>query len=427
MATIKQKNSFKDNKSAWILIISVWLFYVSMMVNKSIYNAEIIEIMNFFKVDKVTSSYATSAYYFTYGFMQLIFAKLVEKINVRKYLVVTVSLSAVCTFLVGCATEIWQTCLLLGLNGVFHAGIWPGCILVVSRYVPPRMQTTANGVLSVGFASGFILSYITSALFIQISTWKMTFWLFGILTVPVVIFFTYMFAKAEKSALVSESESTSKQTESKELDHLNHALIQKLLRVFLILVGMIAFLASVIYYGVSNWIPALMYDVFNMPSSISTLLTVLVPIVGIFGPFIAISLSRHNNIFKVCIMLTAIYGAILLTLSFLYKTNFLFSLASSVLSLMIMRGVTNSIGVSVILKVRNIFNPAVLTSILNAMASLGASLGPTFTGAILDNLGRPLYYIILFIISMLSLLIAVLCIKISKKLRILRKTVLTLG
>ena len=425
MTTVKT-NSFKDNKSDWILLISVWLFYVSMMVNKSIYTAEIIEIMNYFNVDKSTASYATTAYYFTYGFMQLVFAKLVSKINVRKYLTVMILLSGVCTFLVGSTTSLWQSCLLLGLNGIFHAGVWPGCLSVVSRYISPNMQTTANGVLSVGFAAGFILSYITSALFIQISTWKLTFWLFGILTIPATLFFERMYRKAEKSTVVSETQKSQKQTVNKEFEHLKHTLIQKLLRIFFLLACLLAFLANVVYYGISNWVPTLMYDVFNMPSSISTLLSVLVPIVGIFGPFIAIWLGKRHNVFKVCIIHTVIYSIFILALLFFYRINFLFSLVASVLSLMVIRGVTNTLGIALVLKARNIYNPAVFASIINAMASLGASVSPPVTGAILDNFGRPTYYIVLLVIAMIWLLLAVLCLKISRRLRVLRKTVLML-
>ena len=55
------------------------------IVAKSIYNAEIIEIMKAFDVSKSVAGYATTAYYLTYGFMQLVIAKILPKINLRKF------------------------------------------------------------------------------------------------------------------------------------------------------------------------------------------------------------------------------------------------------------------------------------------------------------------------------------------------------
>ena len=423
--TSKNKNGINNDRVYWYLLISVWMIYVCTMIAKSIYNAEIIEIMNAFKVNKTVAGYATTAYYLTYGFMQLVIAKILPKIDIRKYIVITVSLAAVCTALVGAVTEIWHIWILLALDGIFHAAVWPGCVLIVGKYLPVRMQASANALLSVGFATGFILSYLFSALFIGLGKWELTFWIFGLITLIPVLLFNISLKKVEKtSENVQESDKTSS---SSEFNHLNHKLIQRYLTVFFITICVTSFLVNIVYYGVNNWIPNLMYDVFSVPSSVSTLVSVLVPIAGIAGPLIAIRLTSKHNLWYVSAGITSVSVVLLFAMIFGYNTNIIFSLTASIVLLTALRGTNNTIATSLVLKTRNLFNAGSFAAIINALASLGASVAPPLTGRIIDAFGgdRTMYYIILLVVLFASVVLMFVLNRLTKRLRVLRKSVLT--
>lgn len=185
----KVKREYKEKHLYWNLLFSCWFLYVIMMVCKTAYNAEIIEIMNSFQVTKSIAGYASTVYFFTYGFMQLFLAKILPKINLRWYLSLTMLISVICTVCLCLATEIWQIVILLGFNGIFHAAVWPSCVLIVSEYLPNSMQSTANGIFSAGFTVGFIVSYVLSAIFIAFFSWRTIFLVSGIVTILPITFF----------------------------------------------------------------------------------------------------------------------------------------------------------------------------------------------------------------------------------------------
>lgn len=419
----KQKQNFKNDRVFWFLLITSWLVYVSTIIAKSIYNAEIIEIMNEFSVSKSVAGYATTAYYLTYGFMQLVIAKILPKINIRKYMVITVAAASLCTALVGIATEIWQICVLLGLCGIFHAAAWPGCVYIMGNCLPNRMQPTANGLFSVGFATGFIVSYLFSALFIGFASWTTTFLVFGIgAFIPVILFnisFKKVYTKEDK-----DETSSKKEENTPAFERINHKIIKNYLLVFFLLVCLTSFLVNIVYYGINNWIPSLMYDVFNMPSSLSTLLSVLVPVVGIVGPLVAIMFTNKHNLWSVMGIFSLSAVALIVLLCFGYSANIVLSLAASIFVLTMLRGTNNTLGVSLVLKTRNLFNAGSFAAIINALASLGASVAPPLTGSIIDNFGRSVYYIFLFIVLLISVLLVFILNRITKRLRVLRNSVL---
>lgn len=428
------KNSFHENKDAWLLLISCFLIYVAMMVCKSLYNAEIIEVIKEFKISKAVAGYPTTAYYFTYGFAQLLIAKILPKINLRKYLLVTMSLSAICTFLVSVSTELWQILILFALNGLFHAALWPSCVLVIGKYLPVRMQSTANGLMSVGFAVGFIISYLSSALFIGISDWthsfigirgwKITFLIFGALTIIPTILFAANLKKADKNKQNDVEETKSQSNNAGK--HLNHKLIKKYLAIFYFLVLVVVFLTNIAYYGVNTWIPNLMNDEFNVNSEFSTLLTVLVPIVSLIGPLLAIKFTNRHNLWFVAIGFCVVPSLVSLILSFAYASNLILSLSMSIIVITSLRGTINTVSTSLSLKTRNLFNAGSFTAIINALASLGASASPPLSGGIIDAYkgNRIAYYIFMFVILFVSTVILFILNRLTKRIRVLRSSVL---
>lgn len=422
----KQTNKKFNDNIYWFLLISSWLVYVFTIVAKSIYNAEIIEIMKAFDVSKSVAGYATTAYYLTYGFMQLVIAKILPKINIRKYMVITIAAASLCTALVGIATEIWQICVLLGLCGIFHAAAWPGCVYIMGNCLPNRMQPTANALFSVGFATGFILSYLFSALFIGFSSWTTTFLVFGLGAFIPIILFNISFKKvSDNNESNTSNANSSNKDKAPAFESVNHKIIRKYLLVFFLLVCVTSFLVNIVYYGVNNWIPSLMYDEFNMPSSISTLISVLVPIVGIVGPLIAIKFTNKHNLWGVMAAFSLIGAALLLALVFGYNSQMIFALAASILVLTMLRGTNNTLGVSLILRARNLFNAGSFAAIVNALASLGASVAPPLTGSIIDNFGRSVYYVFLFIVLLVSVVLVFILNRLTKRIKLLRKSVLT--
>lgn len=419
---IANKKSPED-KIAWSLIISCWFLYVCMMAGKFIYNAEIIEIISNFGIGKTEAGVPTTIYYVTYAVGQITLSKFLSKINVRKFLLFTVIPSAVVTFLLGFATKSWQLSILLGLMGLFHSGVWPCCVYIVSRYLPDKLQSAANATLSTGFASGLILSYLFSAIFIMAFDWRFSFFFFGVAFMVSLIFFNAILKKIQKGYTKKEEIKAVSQNgqDDDELDSTVKKRIKRLLFSFVVVTSVAVMLENIAYYGISNWMPNLMYDEFGVPSSMSTLFTVLVPVFGLIGPFIGIHFCRRHHYLKVVLGIMLIVSGLILILTFTYKLNMLLSLSLSIIILALQRGIGNIFCTSIPLRCRDLINAGSFTAILNSAASVGASIAPVLSGNIIDTSGRKVYYLVMALFLLLSIITILFSRRISRHMPAIRR------
>jgi sugar phosphate permease len=68
--------------------------------------------------------------------MQIVLSTFMAKINLRIYLTVTVAISAILTLLLGIAPSIEFVYFVCAFNGIVQAGIYSGCMSVLSKYLP---------------------------------------------------------------------------------------------------------------------------------------------------------------------------------------------------------------------------------------------------------------------------------------------------
>lgn len=196
--------------------------------------------------------------------------------------------------------------------------------------------------------------------------------------------------------------------------------MQKYLNWFYIIVLLVNFFANVVYYGMNNWVPSLIYDVFHLPSSIATLISTLVPVVGTVGPIVALVFTNRYNLWYVITVITSISALLVFIFTFSYNISLIFSVSVSVLVLMLFRGITNSISTTLSLKTHHLFNAGSFIAVINAFSSFGASFAPTVTGKIIDVCSRSWYYIFLFAILLIIIVLILILDRITKRLKVLK-------
>ena len=91
----------KLHKNQNLLIYICVFMYLMMMASKSIFTAEIVEIIDVFQTTASKASLANLYYYATYAFMQVVLIFFLDKINIKMYLGATVTFSALISICVG--------------------------------------------------------------------------------------------------------------------------------------------------------------------------------------------------------------------------------------------------------------------------------------------------------------------------------------
>lgn len=370
-----------------------FFFYVSSMAAKNLYNAEIVQIINDFAVSKADASLSMTFYFVPYAAVQLVLAKILPKLHLRNYILITICLSALTNMMPAFCTQMWQVWIAYACTGFLQAGMWPACVLMVSRYMPPSMHTFANKLLSTGFCTGLVLDYIVSALFLQLTdNWRAAFWFFNVMMASAAVMFFFMLRRADRHyALQAHHEQLHQSGAVEEhkpdtpmSDSPAPARSKKEILLFFIVVCISTFFMNIAYYGVNNWIPSLLFDVFGLPSSLSTLVTVTVPISGIFGPLILTTLCDRFSYWKVLFFAGVVAAAVIAVLMFSYSFNLFLSLGMSLMFIVTSRGMSNVNSTVIPLKNRDLINAGSSAAIINALASIGAAAGPPIAGFLMD-------------------------------------------
>lgn len=323
----------KQNKWYNVIIYSAFFMYLMMMATKGIYTAEINEIVNVFKTDKVTAGIATTYYFVTYGGVQLVLSLFYNKVNIRYYLFGTISLSGIITVLLAFATDMMHFNIIMALNGVLHAGLWGGCMAVLGKYLPNKQLSRASAIMSYGFAFGNLLAYAGCAISVSIGRWDIPFIVFGLLFILSSVIFFIAVGKTEKVLPVIDLQEEEKTNYVGRVHIKIDTPVKKFIFYAILLLSEIAVMIA--YYGVYNWFADFLITTFNLDTSLSIWISILAPISIIYGtPMLINACDRHNfilatSVFVVIslafIVLLALFSQVNVILSVVLLFGFIFT------------------------------------------------------------------------------------------------------
>ncbi len=120
-----------------------------------------------------------------------------NRLNVRTYLLVTVPVAAISGILVAFSANMTEVWVLFAIQGAFQAGVYAGCMYILSIYLPTEMTSAANGLMQAGFAIGNTIAYAVCALFVALDVWTVPYILFGALFILSAVFFGVITAKRQ--------------------------------------------------------------------------------------------------------------------------------------------------------------------------------------------------------------------------------------
>ena len=376
-----------DIKKYKILTFAVFLLYVTYLAAKNVYTSEIIEIARHFDVSKSAASAAASFSFVSYALAQLIFVKVISRLNVAKYLLICSPLSAVLLGLVPFCGEIWQVWIIFALIGALLSGIFPVCMLIISEYLPDALIPAANRYMGVAFSLSFMLDYFFSALFIKVADWRLGFYVFPALYLISALFF----CRALKVCPRMQREAAGEIKERKA--------DRKTVFLYLVTAGLIGFFVNMLYYAVSGWVPNLLSEQFGLTPALSVFITLLIPLTGAAGAAVCLELCRRFSFWRVVILFTAGSLVLSLVLTGVYRAALLLTLALVVILLFAVRGVSHVFGWQVPINARRIMDPSSAATVLNIFSCVGAAAGPVLFGALTDNYGYTAFFAASSVIS----------------------------
>ena len=265
------------------------------------------------------------------------------------------------------------------LNGVFQSILWSSLIKTLSDNLADSKLSKAVMVMSTTVATGTFMAYGLAALFSYLSlNWNVIFYVASVLVGVVAILWFIGMSTIQKAK--KETENTKKITKGK----------LSLTPVFVI--GIVVILISAVSNGfikdgITTWVPSILKEEFGVPSSLSIIVTLLLPVLSIFGTSIVNVLHKKqkdenalNAIFYFVTVILA--GFIILTLN-LKSVPLTLALFGGIACLM--SAVNNVITSIVPLYSRDKIDSGLLAGVLNTFCYIGSTLATTLLGKIADT------------------------------------------
>lgn len=280
----------KKNVSQYVIIVLCWLVYVIAYFGRYSYNANITLFIDDYGVTKAQAGLVTTMFFFAYGIGQIVNGIMSKRYNKKWLFPIVLALSSVINLAVFFKIPFSVIKYLWLLNGFVQSCLWSGIISVISRTVDDKHMNTAMVFLGTTTCVGTIATYVSSSVFAYFNNYRLMF-LFAavVMTLLGLIWFLIYSPDLEINENNQKSE-TEKHDKTVRGGFLG----------LMIMLGAFAIIHNIIKDGLTVWMPDILKERYMLGDSFSILLTVVLPILGVFGAFISIrAVNRLNNFITV--------------------------------------------------------------------------------------------------------------------------------
>ena len=399
--------SERRKKIGNLLIYACFFTYMMSMSVKGIVAAETGFLKEMWSLTYTQTSLSNAFYFVIYGLVQIGLFIFMKKINIRKYLVVTIPISAVCVILMGTSNDIVQMWVFYGLMGAFQAGLFSGCNSTLTACLPTSLLSKGNRYMNLGYAAGTVLAYALCGICVSNCGWRIPYFVLGALFLISFIIFIVISGFAWKIKHINDifhkkdAETTTSKAEVDDDEPIFTLETKKKKVLFYIIVLSLTFLITALYYCIMNNVTLLLKDVHGLPDDISIYVSVLAPVTIAIGPMMTISAcNKDKNFVRQAVKFMFIVLPIPLLLMFFYKTSIFIALPLTIIYVILTNGL-KSIAISIItFMMRKQINAGAYSAISNAVASIAAGVMPVIVGALIDFAGWQLSYLVTFIVAL---------------------------
>ncbi len=390
-----------SNKKSNFLIFLCWAAYTSAYVARLNYNASMVEILSQLGTTKEEAGMVSSFFFFAYGTGQLINGLLSKRYNTKYSVTIALAASCVINLSMTFCQGIDAMKYLWFFNGAFQSILWSSLIKTLSDNLADNKLSKAVMVMSTTVASGTFAAYGLAALFSALKmSWSSIFYVAAaVVGIVAVLWFVGM----------SATEKSEKRTGKTERAPRNKLSLAPVFAVSIAVILISAVTNGFIKDGITTWVPSILKEEFGVPSSLSIIITLILPVLSIFGTSLVNILHKReknenalNGIFY--------FVAVILTVLIILTVN----LKSVPLTLTLFGGIAclmsaiNNVITSVVpLYSRDKIDSGLSAGLLNTFCYVGSTLSTSLLGRIADTKGWNDVFICILIFTTVSFLVCI--------------------
>ena len=382
-----------SGRTTAVFIAACWIAYSFSYIGRLNFSASMAEMTNSGVLLKSEAGAVTTGFFICYGLGQFLSGWLGDKVPPR-YLVFTgLACSSLINFAISFGPPVALMTVLWSANGLSQALLWaPICRIVSDRVHTSRRQKACTA-LATTMAGGTLFAYILSALLISAKGWRASFVCGSVCTLAAAIVWIIITTKIEKD--------TEKNGEIEEMpvrieengeavphDEIPDNFIKLLLISGLMTLAVASGVQGILKDCMSTWVPTFISDMFEMSPVVSILTGTLLPVFGLFGPYLANYIMARTRDELSSLFILFIISSVALSLLALFGR---FSIVVSIVALAVTYACSLGQNMFIVgtipMYFHNVGKVSMITGTLNAVSYLSTAVLSWITGALVDTAG----------------------------------------
>ena len=360
------------------LIALCFILYTCSYFGKYTFNASINSVISFYGVSEDQAGLIGSMFFFAYGAGQIINGLLCRFYNKKYMLAGALVISAVINAALFLGVPFQFIKYIWFVNGFVLSCLWSSIVLVLSESLEPKCFNKAIIIFSFSTPLGIMLAYAMSALFVSIGSFKQAFLCGGVimLTIALVWIICYnKFTLNKKEQNQLHTEQFDVNSSERLRDVRGGKKIATALIVLICILGVFSVLNSFMRDGLSTWVPRILKQGYELPESLSIVLTLVVPVFGAIGAFAAVP---ANKVIKNPINLSAVFflgeAVTVGLIALCFNVSMWLVLLLLGLVNMFSQGICNLLTSILPLTMRDKINSGFLSGLFNGCGYIGATI-----------------------------------------------------
>ena len=394
------------SKKAFLPIFLCWIAYTVAYIGRYGYSASIEPIKDFYGVSETQVGLVGTMFFISYGVGQVVNGLLCKRYNKRLVVGVALIVSALLTFTLFLKIPFEYIKYVWLVNGVAQSFLWTSIINSVAATLKTKDLPMAIIALGTSVGIGTFTVYGLTALFTYFNAFNYTFLVSAILMVAIGVIWLIFYSKV----FVCQIEKSDKVVSVGEQKPAANSNLQGSLTALIILMIIFAIVNNFVKDGLSTWAPSILKESFNLSSSFSIFLTVLLPLSATFGAVLNTLAARKIKSFitqgAFWYALSTI--AMLIIVAFINTSAWLIVLLLIAFNALFMASINNLVTAIAPLYLRDRINTGFLSGILDGCCYVGSALSTIGFAAVKEMSGTwNNLFIILAVICLVPVVVSI--------------------
>ena len=287
--------------------------------------------------------------------------------------------------------------------------LWCNVVQVQGKYISDKMLPKSLMMTGLTTPIDTAANYGLCALVAFWFDWRVSFWIAaGIMTFMAILWY-FTLDDIEKSAKFVETEPILEaETETDSEKAKPKAKLGKALLIGLIIMFTAGAFTQYTRVGLNAWVPSILYEVYNMPSTLSIALTLLLPLLASFSNFILVALERKcKDFLLLSLLFVGVASVSMAVLVACYDlSSVVITLVCFIIVTMCCAAIANITTNHIPLYYRDRFDTGSLAGIGQGMCYIGSTLSTYTLGLVADKGG---WYNVFLLLGAVIIFSCVMC------------------